>query len=301
MSDRNPMEIGGTAAAAIVAAHDGEPYYSTPWDVWAAAHGAPEDRGEVPALFTTGLTLEPILLDWWHREHGAGMTLARSPVIRHGWQVGHLDGLALSSDSGAIVVDPKTCLQDGIWFFDGADDIPWGYVVQLSWYARLVEAGGVRVERVEFPIWSHSRAARAQSPYLIRGFNWNDATREEAQRHLAIVEEFYQTHMITGLPPAFDGGRSAARWLALQIGPIPKRRESAELSADLVEQVEAWRIHRARAATAKTEADRLAQEIMQTIGDRRLYLARGRYVQVQTQKGSPFLAAHGFDKSSNEE
>ena len=172
---------------------------------------------------------------------------------------------------------------------------------RLPALGEAVEAEGVRVERVEFPIWSHSRAARAQSPYLIRGFNWNDATREEAQRHLAIVEEFYQTHMITGLPPAFDGGRSAARWLALQIGPLPKRRESAELSADLVEQVEAWRIHRARAATAKTEADRLAQEIMQTIGERRLYLARGRYVQVQTQKGSPFLAAHGFDKSSNEE
>jgi len=297
VSDRSPWEIGGTAAAALVCDHDGEPYYSSPWDVWAAAHGVERDESApVPALFSTGLTLEPVLLDWWMREHGAGLTLSRSPVIRRGWQVGHLDGIA-----GPYVLDPKTCLQDGIWYLEEDEDIPAGYCVQGSWYARLAEEEGHRIERVEFPIWSHSRAARGQSPYMLRGFNWNNAAREEAARHLAIVEDWYAAHMLTSLPPAFDGGRSAARWLALQIGPLPKRRESAELSADLVEQVESWRIHRARAATAKTEADRLAQEIMQTIGDRRLFVGSRSFVQVQYQRGSPFLAAHGFDKSDSPE
>lgn len=297
MSDRSPWEVGGTAAAAIVCDHDGEPYYSSPWDVWAAAHGVERDEAApVPALFTTGLTLEPVLLDWWMREHGAGLTLERSPVIRRGWQVGHLDGIA-----GPYVLDPKTCLQDGIWFLDDEEDIPAGYVVQGSWYARLAEEEGRRIERVEFPIWSHSRAARGQSPYMLRGFNWNNAAREEAARHLAIVEEWYAAHMLAGLPPAFDGGRSAARWLALQIGPVSPRRLRADPDGYILGKVAEWRTAKRAAAAAKSEADAIGQEIMQTIGDRRLFVGARSFVQVQYQRGSPFLAAHGFDKSDTSE
>lgn len=292
--DRNPRDIGGTAAAAIVAAHDGEPYYSSPWDVWAAAHGVEDDRSEVPALFTTGLTLEPVLLDWWMRQHGAGLTLARSPVIRRGWQVGHLDGVA-----GPYVLDPKTSLQEAIWWLDEHEDIPAGYVVQGSWYARLVEAEGGRVERVEFPIWCHSRAARGLSPYLLRGFNWNDARREEAARHLEIVTEWYEVHMLGGLPPPFDGGSSAAQWLALQIGPIRERRPRMEPDHDLLATVAEWRAAKKAATAAKARADAIGQGIMQSIGDRRLYAGARSFVQVQYQRGTPFLAAHGFDKSDN--
>ena len=87
----------------------------------------------VPALFTTGLALEPVLLDWWMREHGAGLTLSRSPVIRRGWQVGHLDGIA-----GPFVLDPKTCLQDGIWYLEEEEDIPAGYRFYVQRYFQLI-------------------------------------------------------------------------------------------------------------------------------------------------------------------
>ena len=295
-SERDLMLIGGVAAAAIVCEHDGEPYYSTPWDVWAAAHGAPEDRGPPPPLFTTGLALEPVLLDWWMREHGAGLTLTRAPVIRRGWQVGHLDGVA-----GPYVLDPKTSLQEFPWWLDEQEDIPAGYCVQGSWYARLVEESGVEVERVEFPIWCHARAARGLSPYMLRGFNWNDTARAEAARHLAIVEEWYGLHMAGGMPPAFDGGSSAARWLALQIGPVPARRERADPDPDLLLTVEEWRAAKREAALAKRKADAIGQGLMQSIGDRRLYAGARSFVQVQYQRGTPFLAAYGFDKSDNPE
>jgi hypothetical protein len=294
MSDvRDPMRLGGTAVAAVVCEADGEDYYTSAWDVWAQSQGI--SRGPSPPFFQTGLDLEPVLIDWWHREHGADYTIVRAPVFHWGIFTVHLDALAINGDE-AIVVDPKMSLQEAVWFAGSDEDIQAGYIIQLSVYAFITErVTGKQVTRCEFPIWVCSRTSKGKSPYMIRGFNWTDERREEARRYLALAEDFYRRHMLTGEPPPFDGGQSAARWLAREIGPLPAKKETADLSEDLLGKVTEWRRLKLEINRLDKAARSFGQDIVGELGARRLYLAPKQFVQTQYNRGTAFLAAHGFD------
>lgn len=313
---RDPLQFGGTAAAAIMCAEDGEDYYTSPWDVYARVKGVASTK-PVPEFFETGLTLEPVLLDWWEKTYGAGYTLRRAPVIHIGWQVGHLDGLAVVTEGGdtlgaeAIVVDPKMSMQEHVWRYWDADEkrfhgtIQPGYVWQLTWYARLAEEVlGVKVKRLDFPIWVCSRTAAGKSPYMIRSLPYNDFRREEAARQFATVTAWRERFVLGGEVPEFDGGESAARWLAKEMGPPPKRRGLVSPTAPLVDMVYRWRDLTVQSASVEAKAKAVSQHILHRLGADRLYVGgrtEGPFVQGQLSVGGvAYLKGYNFGSEADE-
>lgn len=302
---RDPLKFGGTAAAAIMCAEDGEDYYTSAWDVYARVKGIATKA--VPVFFETGLTLEPVLLDWWERQYGQGYTLRRAPVLDLDWQTAHLDGLAVSVDgTDAVVVDPKMSMQEYLWrVWDDEEKrfyfiIPPGYVWQLTWYARMVELLlGLRVIRLDFPIWVCARTAAGKSPYMIRSLPYDDFRREEAARQLAVVTAWRERFVLGGEVPEFDGGEAAARWLAKEMGPPPKKRGLITATSSLVDMVQRWRNLTAHAVSAEGQAKALSQAILRQLGPYRLYVgdrAEGPFVQGQLSVGgTAYLKGYNFD------
>lgn len=307
---RDPLKFGGTAAAAIMCAEDGEDYYSSPWDVYARVKGIPTKP--TPVFFETGLTLEPVLLDWWQRSYGDGYELQRAPVISLDWQTAHLDGLAVRIDGDeAIVVDPKMSMQEHVWRVWDVEEgrfisiIQPGYVWQLTWYARMAEEViGVRVTRLDFPIWVCARTAAGKSPYMIRSLPYDDFRREEAARQLAAVTAWRERFVLGGEVPEFDGGEAAAGWLAKEMGPAPKKRGLAYAAPALVDLVHRWRYLTIHSATMAGQAKAIGQTILHHLGPNRLYVGgrtKGPFVQGQVSTGGgAYLKGYNFESSTDD-
>lgn len=136
--------LGGTDLAAIAGVG-----FRSAAEVYAekvAAEAADERAGD--DLLAFGLETEPINARRYERRTGLALApgwLARSPL--HPWAFATLDAAALATADPRPVDFKYAAFPDGEWGPDGSDQVPEGYVVQLTWQALVLQHGGVPATR----------------------------------------------------------------------------------------------------------------------------------------------------------
>jgi putative phage-type endonuclease len=199
--------LGGSSIAAIV----GISPWSTPWDIWARAHGEAK-ADQQTAIQARGHRWEPWLIDRYAEITGAtvDVTLRRCWSGERPWLRCSPDGLV----AGGIVEVKTSARAHGwgedttqvlTWDTEGARQIPPHYAVQaMAELAAIPEAGWVDFvvgipdpqELVDVRVL---RLARDQ---------------KTIDRILAYVEAWRERHLVLGEPPAPDTSNEFLAWAA---------------------------------------------------------------------------------------
>ncbi len=297
--------IGGTAAAAIVCAHYGAPYFGrTMWHAHNRWAGIARPF-KATASMQWGLHLEQGILDWYANEHRKGWYLRAGVRLENGWRHGSLDALLTSNTeqgphalaTHTIVSDAKRAvMRRDEWGTDDAPLIPLGYQVQLGWYGLLAEDAGHDVVACELAIYDPLADANGGNPGSIRSMAWSDL-RPHAMIWLDIVEAEVERWR-AGITPPWDGSDAASAYQAVHHAPpTGPKREARMATPEEEDQIERWHNHSIVEKSSGGERKRLGQALTIQADGKRVFLESGAYVQAQnTGYGGVTLRGYRFPK-----
>jgi putative phage-type endonuclease len=206
--------IGGSDVAAIL----GLSRFRTAVDVWLDKRGMGEPQPETDAM-RFGSLLEPVVIQEFTRRTGfevrRGLPIQKSE--EHPFMLASLDGLI--EDERAIVEAKTARTADG-WGEDGSSEIPAYYHTQVAHYMAVTDA------------------VLAYVPVLIGGQDFRIYTVDRDDAFVAdLIEaerEFWEDHVLTGIPPVPTTAEDALRLWARDDGTsIEADDELAETVAKL--------------------------------------------------------------------
>lgn len=244
--------ITGTDVSAILGINP----WASPLDIWLDKRGQAEPKAENMAM-RLGNLLEPVVATLYAEETGA--TLIDPGFLRHqarGWHIGTPDRVTIHKDDDRLgqwgtLIEIKTARSGNEWGDPGTDQIPRHYLTQVAWYLALTE---LQVAHVAVLIGA------------------SDYRRYEVQRDLdlesVLIEQcrrFWEDYVLTGVMPAIDGSKSAAKYIASR---FPRNVEPMRPATE-EELTLARRLAAAKRAVAshQAEADECENLIKAAIGD----------------------------------
>ena len=232
--------IGGSDVAAIL----GISPWRTPLDVYLDKTGQSQDAAETPAM-RWGTLLEPVMLDEFERT--TGLSVERNlPMLasqEHPHMLANLDGVA----SDGAIVECKTSRSADGWGEIGSADIPPHYQTQVAHYLAVTGATSawvpVLIGASDFRIYQVHR----DEPFI--------ADLIEAER------DFWQGHVLAGIPPEPINARDAARLWARDNGT------SLEASPSVATQITEYKSLKAQIAALTAQADTLSDALRISFGE----------------------------------
>lgn len=252
----DPKDRAGIIGSSDAAAALGVSKYRTAFQLWLACTGQDERADEDEAM-GWGKRLEPVVLVAYGEQQGVKVLPGRlimDPL--HPWRVAHTDG---EVEGHSIGLDAKTAgivgFAGSAWGQEWTDQVPNDVLVQMHHILSLVPSW----EAMHIPALI---AGRGLVTYLV-------ARNEEFERYLVQREvEFWERHVVTGIPPALDGSEECARWLS-RIHPKAEKAEWLDSTPAVDALVEKYRRERAAEHAAKAEKDAAANHLRQVIGEAR--------------------------------
>jgi putative phage-type endonuclease len=240
--------LGGSDIAAVA----GLDPYRTVHDVWLEKVGLDDENEAVSEPARIGKLLEPILLHEYARREGVELLPFPQTVPlrdpKRQWIMGTPDAMVMNVEVG---VDAKTA---GLrmapqWGPEGSDEIPDSYCAQMNWYLGIT--GYQRWDIIAL-IGQEFRQYRVLP---------------NAELYAGLVElgaRFWRDYVETRTPPPVDASDNARAMLQrifpAQKEPLRKATEAETILAGLLKTA------RRRHQEAKTEEERIANEVRQHIG-----------------------------------
>lgn len=193
--------IGGSDVAALL----GLDPYRTAWDVWAEKTGRAEPSPE--NRFTRwGNRLEAVIADEYRER--LGVALWKGATVVHAarpWQLGTPDRLVNASSQASaewgLEIKARGLRQAWRWGAerDGAAGVPDEVQAQAHWYMSLTD----------LPRWDVAVLLDGND---FRAYTLERDTDVEAAL-LDVAERFWRDHVQANVPPDFDGGDAAWRYV----------------------------------------------------------------------------------------
>lgn len=263
VTDRRPDDGATTAPARTVGASDvaailGLSPWRRPYDVWWALAADDSERYPAPSsgALLRGQLLEPGLREWYARAEGVPDLRPGPTLAEPGWPVGRYgharpDAYHAHPDGGGgiVVVEVKTARSPAEW----AEGVPAHYLAQVLWQLASVPPGGASIAEARVVAYVLDDAPRIY--HVAR-----DPRREAAL--LRRVEEWYECHVIGGVPP-LDGDADRAAWFAIQ----PTRDVWVECDATTRDTLAQWRDVRRRIRALDAEREAIEAALKARIGD----------------------------------
>ncbi len=253
--------IGGTDISAIVGLNP----WKTPLDVFLEKTGQKEDQPDNENLWW-GREMEPVLAKRYAKEKEINESLLVLPPalknpMRHPkmpWYLGSPDCLIptvfpkIAEIKGGV--DFKTSGKPDEWGEPGTDEVPQQYIIQAEWYMGLTGAAwwDIAVLLMGF--------TRKFTIYRINRDN------ELIQGLIDAGERFWTDHVLTGIPPALDGSKSATEYLKKKypsdLGPLLEPTDP-----EIIALCEQYREIRKIAKNWEVQESELANRLRNFIGD----------------------------------
>ena len=265
--------LGGTDVAAIL----GVSKWSTPLQVWREKTSEPDPDAGTLAM-RRGLALEPFIAREFERDHPGLVTFRSKPVVRTDWgfpagaSVDRFVAERAHPRTPVAILEAKTAFQYGWREWDEkTGELPDAYFVQQQWYLAVTE----------LPL-SYG-AADVGDPARLRTVpvHANPAIQE---RCIEAAREFWERHVLTGIPPEPSGADGDARILReLYRRTIPDPPvvldgpEAAQLAADYLR-------FKHDADAAKREAETAKQKLCALMGEHERALAGGYLLSWKPQE-----------------
>lgn len=267
--------LGGSDAAALL----GLSRYHSPYSLWVDKMGlAPEVPGN--ERMDWGTTLEPFLLTRARRdldEQGiATLDFVPSPPHRRhpefDFMVAHVDALGLDADGAEVaIIETKTA---GARMHDAwAGGVPLNYICQVQHYLAVT---GLSVAYVPVLIGEPAPGLISLVPpeHLVdaliavgHDFRIYPLARDEEFIEVLIEaeENFWVNHVLTGTAPEPDGTESTKRAIEARFG----RNDQATVAfnASWTDRIASYHEAKARAEAAKAQADLIANQVRDAMGD----------------------------------
>lgn len=131
--------IGGSDLPAIL----GLSRWKSPSTLWEEKKGLAPAQKPLEHL-AWGHRLEPIILDVAQERIGAPI-LSRNAIFQHPEMPNfctEVDGLI----KGIVPIDAKTSASRGSWGDEGTDDVPYEYLIQVTWQIGIMREAGSKVD-----------------------------------------------------------------------------------------------------------------------------------------------------------
>lgn len=220
--------ISGTDIAAIT----GHNPYKTPLDVFLEKTGQAEPKVQTEAM-AWGLKLEPLLAERYEEVTGNAVTVFDPPTLKHPsvpWWIGSPDR-HLYSGSPQKIIELKTAGERQAWRWgdSGSDDVPPEYLCQVIWYMPLINA-----DSADIAVLLGNREFRVY--HINRDRELEALLQEEAER-------FLKDHVLSGIPPALDGSRSASEYLKRKY-PVDSGPMLSPTDPDILADIDRYRENR---------------------------------------------------------
>ena len=249
MSDNLPT-IGSSSVGAIL----GLSPWSSPWDVWARAHGLTESSSS--AATQRGHILEPAI--GAHYAHLNNVIIKKGPEYEaepligpEPWMHARPD-FFVDSEQGKWLLEIKSTRKfDHKWGASGKNAVPPYYAAQCIWQMAVTDD-----DRCDL-------AAFATMNDEYRSFIIHRDSQVE-DKMIDYVREWYERHIRGGTPPEIDGSTSCSRSLAKLFEQESKEFiEPSESHLDLAQQL---RQVRAQCAELDDKKRLLENKIKEEIG-----------------------------------
>lgn len=238
--------LGGTDIAALCGLHP----YKSAFDVFVdktttvtdAEDVAPSEAAEL------GRELEPVVINRYRKRTGHEVTSPGPYIVypAEPWRRGSLDGVAIPAGGKRRVVEAKTAgfSQEERWGEEGTDQVPPEYLLQVAWYMSLAD-----VEEADIAVLL--LASRAFKVFTVK------RDLELEQKIVNVGREFWEKHVLPGIPPDIDGSKAAKTYLAAR---YPRHHTDALLPPSVESNEWAERLKLADVALAKASDIYVAAE-----------------------------------------
>ena len=242
--------IGGSDAPAVC----GISRFKTPLEVYLDKKGLREDTAPSEAM-ELGNRLEPEIARLYADR--MGVTVYKPDNLfrhkEHPFMIGHLDGIVDANGNGKYGLECK--LTRGLpateWGESGTDEVPESYIMQVQHYMAVTGLNrfdiAALVGGTEFRIY-HIQRNDALIDYMIK-----------------LEADFWNSHVLAGVPPMIDGSDAATKWLKRQF-PSDSGVEIAATDevAFLADQ---YRIAKAGSDKLEATVKELRNQILYVMGD----------------------------------
>jgi putative phage-type endonuclease len=241
--------IGASEIAAVA----GCSRWRTPISVYEAKVGAAPERDSAPMRW--GNRLEAVIADAYAEERG--VTLASPGTLRHPeheYVLATPDRIALDADGRwARVVEIKTAgfRSSEDWGPEGTSDVPEDYLCQVQW--QMLVTG--------LPV--------ADLVVLIAGQDYRVYTIQRDDELIALLlqaaQQFWERHVVPGIPPPADGSPSYSEHLSRRFATddgtmLPATDEARDLVRRYVDAKD-------EADAAEERAELLRQQVQALVGE----------------------------------
>jgi putative phage-type endonuclease len=213
------LGLGGSDIGAVVGLNP----YSSAHSIYNEKRGLVEPFAGNAAT-DWGNLMEPVLLDWYSEHHLDG-ELHRNHGMVHAendWMRGNLDGLVFKDGRPHKVIEAKTAhwrLADQ-WGDEGSDQVPDSYLVQCAWYMAIADVNlcdlVVAIDR-EIKVFHITRDLDLERKLIAKG------------------KDFWENHVLPGIPPAIDGSDGCTERLALHKADEGEVEATDEMTARAIE------------------------------------------------------------------
>lgn len=236
--------IGGSEIAAVLGeatrtTDDGA--IRTGFDVWLDKRSPMERIDSVDAQ--RGIYLEPSVVDWYMARTGyqRGHVLGTVRHAQHSWALCTPDALAIKPDGQARLVSVKCPRFSYEWGFDGTDDVPKDYYLQLQWEHAVCSSfmvGGALDATLDLAalVAGELRVYRFQADPELQGWMLEDAGA------------WWERHMVRGETPPLDASAGCRHYLKKKWKPTAPVREASPAEEMLLAELKAAREEQQAAA-----------------------------------------------------
>ena len=248
--NENLPTIGSSSIGAIL----GLSPWSSPWDVWARAHGLSESSSS--AATQRGHILEPAI--GAHYAHLNNVEIKKGPEYEadpiigpESWMHARPDFFVKSNDKHWLLEIKSTRKFDHRWGFSGSNGVPPYYAAQCIWQMAVTDD-----ERCDL-------AAFATMNDEYRSYTIHRDESVESKM-LEYVRDWYDRHIRGGAPPEVDGSTACSKSLAKMFEQESKTFiEPSETHMDLAKQ-----LHEIRAQCAELDEKKrmIENKIKEEIG-----------------------------------
>ncbi len=267
--------LGGTDVAAIL----GVSKWSTPLQVWREKTSEPDPDPDAGTLaMRRGLALEDFIADEFTRAKPGFVTYRPRPIVRDDWGFpagASVDRFVATEEhprTPVAILEAKTAFKYG-WrdWNEETGELPDAYYIQQQWYLAVTD----------LPL-SYG-AADIGDPGALRIIPTRPDRRIQ-RRCIEAAREFWERHVLTGIPPEPSGADGDARILReLYRRTIPDPPvvldgpEAAQLAADYLR-------FKHDADAAKREAETAKQKLCALMGEHERALAGGYLLSWKPQE-----------------
>jgi len=191
--------LGGTDASAIAGLNP----YKTALDVYLEKRQLVDPPEENEAMYW-GSALEPVVAERYAKETGSKLTRNNCLVVHpeYSFIIGHPDYL-ITNGNGQVCrgLEVKTAgfHSRHLWGEPGTDDVPKAYMIQVLHYSAILNVPfdlAVLIGGQDFAIYHID-----PKPSMIKDL-------------ITIEKNFWNTHVLAGIPPGIDGSDSSKKYLA---------------------------------------------------------------------------------------